>query len=230
VARTVRAIVAVDPALDVDSVANSVSQGENVEVLAVYSDLEEARGHLDELPFDVLVVASAGYSERALLLIDSTERLTGEPAVLVLSEGSSNGYVRRVLESGADDILMLPQTKDQVAFAIRKIMARRDTAAGEGVEPARLIVVLGPKGGTGKTLTSTNLAVALSRMGQSVALVDIDLQFGDVALTLGLAPESTFHDLAIAGGVLDQEVLEHYLVRHSSHRAGPTRPARSAPS
>jgi pilus assembly protein CpaE len=121
-----------------------------------------------------------------------------------------------VLESGADDILMLPQTKDQLAFAIRKVMARRDTAAGEGVEPARLIVVLGPKGGTGKTLTATNLAVALSQMGQSVALVDIDLQFGDVALTLGLAPESTFHDLAIAGGVLDQEVLEHYLVRHAS--------------
>ena len=53
-------------------------------------------------------------------------------------------------------------------------------------------------------------------MGQSAALVDIDLQFGDVALTLGLAPEATFHDLAIAGGVLDQEVLEHYLVKHPS--------------
>jgi pilus assembly protein CpaE len=216
VARTVRAIVAVDPALDVDSVANTVSQGENVQILAVYSDLEEARGHLDELPFDVLVVASAGYSERALLLIDAAERLTAEPSVLVLSEGSSNGYVRRVLEAGADDIMMLPQSKDQISFAIRKILARRDTAAGEGVEPARLIVVLGPKGGTGKTLTATNLAVALVGMGQSAALVDIDLQFGDVALTLGLAPEATFHDLAIAGGVLDQEVLEHYLVNHES--------------
>ena len=85
--------------------------------------------------------------------------------MLVLSEGSSNGYVRRVLEAGADDILMLPQTKDQVSFAIRKILARRDTAAGEGVEPARLVVVLGPKGGTGKTLTATNLAVALAADG-----------------------------------------------------------------
>jgi pilus assembly protein CpaE len=216
VARVVRAVVAVDPALDVDSVANAISQGENVQVLAVHSDLEEARTKLDELPFDVLVVASAGYSERALLLIDAAERLAGEPSVLVLSEGSSNGFVRRVLEAGADDILMLPQSKDQVSFAIRKILARRDTAIGEGVEPARLIVVLGPKGGTGKTLTATNLAVVLAEMGQAVALVDIDLQFGDVALTLGLAPEATFHDLAISGGVLDQEVLDHYLVGHSS--------------
>jgi pilus assembly protein CpaE len=216
VARTVRAILALDPALDVESVANTVSQGENVQVLGVYSDLEEARGKLDELPFDVLVVGSAGYSEQALLVIDAAQRLEHEPSVLVLSEGSSNGYVRRVLEAGADDILMMPQSKDQVAFAIRKVLARKDTAAGEGVEPARLIVVLGPKGGTGKTLTATNLAVAMADLGLSVALVDIDLQFGDVALTLGLAPEATFHDLALAGGVLDHEVLDHYLVKHSS--------------
>jgi pilus assembly protein CpaE len=215
-ARTVRAILALDPALDVDSVANTVSQGENVQVLGVYSDLEEARDKLDELPFDVLVVGSAGYSEQALLVIDAAQRLSSEPSVLVLSEGSSNGYVRRVLEAGADDMLMLPQSKDQVAFAIRKILARKDTAAGEGLEPARLIVVLGPKGGTGKTLTATNLAVAMAELGQSVTLVDIDLQFGDVALTLGLAPEATFHDLALAGGVLDQEVLDHYLVKHAS--------------
>jgi pilus assembly protein CpaE len=226
VARTVRAILALDPTLDVDSVANTVSQGENVQVLGVYSDLEEARGKLDELPFDVLVVGSAGYSEQALLVIDTAQRLASEPSVLVLSEGSSNGYVRRVLEAGADDILMLPQSKDQVSFAIRKILARKDTAAGEGVEPARLIVVLGPKGGTGKTLTATNLAVALAELGQSVALVDIDLQFGDVALTLGLAPEATFHDLALAGGVLDQEVLDHYLVKHSSGVRGLLAPSR----
>ena len=147
-ARTVRAIVAVDPALDVDTVANTVSQGENVQVLAVYSDLEEARGHLDELPFDVLVVASAGYSERALLLIDAAERL--RRAVRARAERGLVERVRAPRAKPADDILMLPQSKDQVSFAIRKILARRDTAAGEGVEPARLVVVLGPKGGTGR--------------------------------------------------------------------------------
>ena len=49
-----------------------------------------------------------------------------------------------------------------------------------------MITVLGPKGGTGKTVTSSNLAVALALEGKSAVLVDLDLQFGDVGLALGL--------------------------------------------
>jgi pilus assembly protein CpaE len=87
--------------------------------------------------------------------------------------------------------------------------------------------VLGPKGGTGKTLTSCNLAVALARKAKKVALVDLDLQFGDVALALGLSPEKTIYDLAKSGGSLDIEKLESYLTTHSSGLRvllAPTRP------
>jgi pilus assembly protein CpaE len=94
-----------------------------------------------------------------------------------------------------------------------------------------MIVVLGPKGGTGKTLTCTNLAVALAQRDLKVALVDLDLQFGDLGLALGLRPERTLHDLARAGGTLDAAKLENYLVRHSSGvdvLMAPTRPDHAA--
>ena len=214
--RAVRTLVAVDPALDVDGITRSVPLSENLQVVGVHADLDDARTRLEQTPFDVLLVAAAGYSERALLLIDAAQRLDPQPSVLVLSEGSSNGFVRRLLEHGADDILMLPQSQEQIAFAVRKVITRKDTSSDQGLEPARIVVVLGPKGGTGKTLTATNLAVALQGIGNSVSLVDLDLQFGDVALTLGLPPESTIHDLAVSGGALDQEMLDHYLVRHTS--------------
>jgi pilus assembly protein CpaE len=90
-----------------------------------------------------------------------------------------------------------------------------------------MVCVLGPKGGTGKTLTSCNLAVALAGMGKKVALVDLDLQFGDVGLALGLSPERTIYDLAKSGGSLDLEKLETYLTTHSSGAKvllAPTRP------
>jgi len=80
----------------------------------------------------------------------------------------------------------------------------------------RLICILGPKGGTGKTLTSTNLSVALAESGKSVALVDLDLQFGDVGLCLGLTPEQTIFDLVRTGGSLDEEKLDGFLMTHSS--------------
>jgi pilus assembly protein CpaE len=227
VSRIVRTLVAVDPALELESVAGSIPEGEGVHIVGVYGDLDEARAKLSQLPFDLLVVASVGYSDRTLLLVDAVREAGPGRSVLVLSEGSSNGFVRRLLESGADDILMLPQTREQIGFAIRKLVARKETeGVSGGTELARLVIVLGPKGGTGKTLTSANLAVALGQAGHSVALVDIDLQFGDVALTLGLAPEATFYDLALAGGTLDVDKLDHYLMRHPSGARALLAPAR----
>ncbi len=90
-----------------------------------------------------------------------------------------------------------------------------------------MVCVLGPKGGTGKTLTSSNLAVTLALGGERVALVDLDLQFGDLGLTLGLTPEKTIYDLAKSGGSIDMEKLETYLTTHVSGLRvllAPTRP------
>jgi pilus assembly protein CpaE len=111
---------------------------------------------------------------------------------------------------------------------IEKAIARRQSGSGSsGIATAPLICVLGPKGGTGKTLTTCNLAVSLAASGNRVAVVDLDLQFGDVALSLGMSPDRTLFDLAKSGGTLDADKLDGYLMAHSSGvrlLAAPTRP------
>ncbi|HZN22520.1 MAG TPA: AAA family ATPase, partial [Gaiellaceae bacterium] len=138
--------------------------------------------------------------------------------VMVLGHGSPNGFLRRAFEAGADDIVMLPATPEQVRFEVHKMLARKQggDVAGGASEQSRLVCILGPKGGTGKTLTSTNLAVSLAQRGQRVALIDLDLQFGDVALCLGLPPEKTVYDLAQSPGALDYDKLDSFLATHSS--------------
>lgn len=79
-----------------------------------------------------------------------------------------------------------------------------------------MITVLGPKGGTGKTVTSSNLVVALALKGKSAVLVDLDLQFGDVGLSLGLKPARTVYDLAVSAGSLDADKIDGFLAQHSS--------------
>src|ERR671932_2692580 len=94
-------------------------------------------------------------------------------------------------------------------------MARRNGATASGAAAlGSLICVLGPKGGIGKTLTSANLGVALAAAGRKVAIVDLDLQFGDVGLSLGLTPQRTIFDLVKSAGSLDAEKVEAYLTRH----------------
>ena len=227
-AQALRTLVAVDSGLDVNEIANIVTSDGGITVVGVVEGMEDAWRPLQSSECDVLVVACEGYAERALALIDTAAKQNEGRPVLVLGKNSPDGFVRRTFEAGAEDFLVLPQTAEQVRFSILKLLARKDTR-GDGAtgQQGRLVCVLGPKGGSGKTLVSANLAIALAGAGKTVAIVDLDLQFGDVALCMGLSPERTFYDLAHAGGTLDVQKLDAYLMTHVSGvrvLLAPTRP------
>jgi pilus assembly protein CpaE len=90
-----------------------------------------------------------------------------------------------------------------------------------------MVCILGPKGGTGKTVTSANVGAALATAGKRVTVIDLDLQFGDLALCMGVRPETTIYDLATSPGSLDADKLQAYLIPHESGArvlVAPTRP------
>ena len=104
---------------------------------------------------------------------------------------------------------------EQVAFALQKAVARKQGAPlATGVALAPMICVLGPKGGTGKTLTaSTSASPRASRA--KVAVVDLDLQFGDVGLALGLRP-SARSTTSRVGRLARRGEARGYLAEHAS--------------
>jgi pilus assembly protein CpaE len=227
-AERIHALVAVDAGLDGHSIQSVLPDGNGIEVVGIINGLDESWRTLQETATDLLIVACEGYSDRALYFIDAAVKQQPERPVVVLTTGSPNGFVRRVFESGADDIVTLPEAPDRIGFALEKAVARRRGAAvASGIALAPMICILGPKGGTGKTLVSSNLGVALAAGGDQAVLVDLDLQFGDIGLALGLRPDKTIYDLARSGGSLDAEKLDAYLVRHASGLKvllAPTRP------
>ena len=227
--QSVRALVAVDDGVDHALVQSALPAHQpEIQIVGIVDGLEEGWSTLQETPTDLLIIACAGYSDRVLFLIDGAVKQKSDRPVVVFITSPPDGFVRRIFEAGADDILVLPINSDEVGFALQKAMARKQgTAVAAGVALSPMIVVLGPKGGTGKTVTSSNLAVSLATAGNKVAVVDLDLQFGDVALSLGLAPEKTVYDLAKAGGSIDADKVDGYLAKHVSGvevLMAPTRP------
>ncbi len=224
----IRILVAVDDGVESEIVNASLPSDNGVQIVGVIDGLQESWQTLQEVPTDLLAVVCGDYSDRAITLIDGAVKQRPERPVVVLSDGSPNGFVKRVFEVGADDIVSLPANPEQIAFAFQKAIVRKQGTAGAGgVALAPMVCVLGPKGGTGKTLTACNLGVALAGAGNRVAIVDLDLQFGDVALSLGLAPERTIYDLAKSGGSLDADKVAGYLAEHPSGvrvLVAPTRP------
>lgn len=99
-------------------------------------------------------------------------------------------------------------------------------SSGAEVE-GRVFTVFSPKGGVGKTTMSVNLGLALSVGGARVCVVDLDLAFGDVAITLQLIPGHTISDAAGSEDDLDDSLLQSLLTRHDSGLtilAAPTHP------
>ncbi len=215
---TIRAIVAVE-GIDAYEVRRALPDDTGFELVDLVQSPEDAVNALEENSADVLVVACQGREDdRSLQMIEGAHRKRPEVPIIVLSATSPNGFLRRAFEAGAVDMAIFPQTKEQLRFLMSVAIARHP---GQGHVPevsseGKLICVLGPKGGTGKTLTSTNLATALALAGQRVLVIDLDLQFGDVALCLGLPPEKTMYDLAVSGGGLDEEKLADYVMTHDT--------------
>jgi pilus assembly protein CpaE len=224
----IKTLVALEAGTSREVVQAALPSSGEIDVVGLVEGFEETWSMLQGTPNDLLVIACTGFSERALFLIDGAVKQRPDRPVVVLCAGSSNGFVQRAFDAGADDFVAIPETPERVQFSLQKAVARkRGAAVASGVALAPMICILGPKGGTGKTLTAANLAFALFEAGKRVVIVDLDLQFGDVGLALGLAPDRTIYDLAKSGGTLDPEKLDAYLMEHQSGiRAllAPTRP------
>src|SRR5207248_6110689 len=146
---------------------------DEIDIAGVIYGLQESWNALQEAPTDLVVVACGEYSDRALFFVEGALKQRAERPIVVLVHGAREGFVRRVFEAGADDVVVLPEAPERIAFTFEKAIARRQGAAvASGVALSPMICVLGPKGGTGKTLTSCNLAVARARQAKKAALVD----------------------------------------------------------
>jgi pilus assembly protein CpaE len=139
--------------------------------------------------------------------------------IILLASGEASVLLEEALEADVSDVLLLPQMTENVVFAIRKAgrSTLRPAPSSVPTRRGRIVTVFSPKGGTGKTVTSTNLAAAFAKFeGKRTLLLDLDLQFGDAAIMLGLEPEKTIYDLVVAPGELDSEKLAGYTTRHPS--------------
>lgn len=161
--------------------------------------------------------------------IEAIRAVTQAPIVL-LSEDEDPMLLDDALDANVADVVVLPQTAERVAFTLRNV-SRRVVPQGAAAprKHARVVTVFSPKGGTGKTVVSTHLAAAIAKHQKArTLLADLDLQFGDAAIMLGLEPEQTLHDLATSPGSLDSEKLHGYMTRHPASGldvlAAPLRP------
>jgi pilus assembly protein CpaE len=176
----------------------------------------------EELP-DVLVIGPGAAPDAVLALAARLDvQCPGMSTVLVADP--SPELWQAAMRAGIRDVVHTDSPPEALRAAIehaasaasgRRRMLRppTETARYNG----RIITVASPKGGVGKTTVSTNLAIGLTEAApQSTVLVDLDVQFGDVASALGLTPEYTLPDAVHGPAAQDSMVLKTFLTQHPS--------------
>ena len=184
----------------------------------------------------VVVLGPGVTGQVGFALAESFDLLFPEVCVVLVAKPTTRLW-EHALRAGVLEIIPIGADDEQVHQALSRAgaaAARRQAGSGTSAPRVeaprgRVITVMSPKGGAGKTMVATNLAVRLAEAAPGrVAIVDLDLQFGDVASGLGLGPQSTMADAARIDGRMDTTALKVFLEPHASGLyalAGPHFPA-----
>lgn len=129
--------------------------------------------------------------------------------------------VRTLVRAGAHDVVPLPLNQQELETALDPI---RRMASAQSARPGstrqKIVTMIKSEGGIGATALLGQLAIRFAAgeaaAGREACLIDLDVQFGNAALQLGLQPTLTFADLVDAGKRLDGELLRSVAARHPS--------------
>ena len=194
----------------------------DVELVGTAADPSKAGAKLAESAAQVILHGTSATDHVPTAEIESIRSVTAAPIVLVTS-ASANSILGEALSAGIFDVVLLPQLTDGIVFTIKKAFSLAAGRAGGGPGKSsasvegKVISLFSPKGGAGKTVLACNLAAMFARRhDRRTLLLDLDLQFGDAAIMMGIEPDKTIYDLVMARRELDTDALAGYVTAHQS--------------
>lgn len=188
------------------------------------ADGQEAVNQTEKLSPDILLM---DINMPVMDGITATETISlkyPKAAIIIMSVQGEQEYLKKAMVAGAREYMVKPFSTDELVNTIRKVYDFEQKRRVQLAEPSvvrdmqrdpQLIAVFSTKGGVGKTTIATNLAVGLAKeTRKKVVIVDMDLQFGDVAVMLNVIPKRTITELIQDINQMEPELLESYLVTH----------------
>jgi pilus assembly protein CpaE len=177
---------------------------------------------LDDVPkllegdYDVIIVELDSNPEHALDLVESI-CVNSSITVMVYSARTDPEMLVRCMRAGAREFLTEPIVLSTIAEALVRASVRRPSVRPAKKTAGKLLVFIGAKGGSGTTTVASNFAVSLAQQsGQKIALIDLNLPFGDAALDLGINAQYSTANALQNVVRLDYLFLSKLMVEHSS--------------
>jgi pilus assembly protein CpaE len=214
-------LLVVDKDDDFVSAAKELFEGR----LPVARSIEEASQTAESGDLRMLLLGPSFSNDDSLEQIRNLHNQDPALILMMVAETVTADLLRGAMRAGVSDVIETPLDEPKIEAAIEQFahdVLKRRSAGKPAAEPQRtergsIVTVTSAKGGSGKTVTATNVALLLNRIpDKKVVLVDADLQFGDVCLLLQLEPRFTMVNAAHELHHLDAEMLDSLLTEHPS--------------
>jgi pilus assembly protein CpaE len=179
-------------------------------------------------PVDVLVLSPEVKEPDALGLAEFVGRTAPMTAIVLIRDKAWNGLLPAAMRAGIRDVVDLTQGSEEIRDAVERAIVwaeslrkTRGSTQGQASQRGTVISVFSSKGGTGKTFLTTNLASAIADLSaQDTAVVDLDVDMGDVFSYFGSEPDKQVNDLIGLGEGAPRDVVMASAARFGEHLYG----------
>ncbi|SHM42669.1 pilus assembly protein CpaE [Caldanaerovirga acetigignens] len=203
---------------------------EDIEVVGEAIDGQDAVSMAVELKPDVVLMDINMPNLDGIAATEQIAIVAPQTAIIIISIQGEYEYLRKAMAAGAREYLVKPFSAEELANAIRRVheaQKRRNALIANSSavnlsnfpvkKKGKIITFFSTKGGVGRTTLSCNLAVMLAQeTKKDVALLDFDLESGDVTIMLNISAKMSLADLAKEEENIDIKAVEGFLIPHIS--------------
>ncbi len=200
-------------------IKNYLSEAEDTAVKNIqikeFFNYEQALENIPTTEKCIIFVDASDEIEKSIEFIKTIKKHNKEAFIIALSNKTSTETIIKVMRAGAKEFLTKPIVKTEFNDVIKNVFKEIENT--EPVESCKIISTFSNKGGIGKTSIAVNLAVELAQMSkEKVALIDLNLQLGDVATFLDMTPAFAMDYIAKNIQNLDESELLKSLSRYKN--------------
>lgn len=221
-------ILVIDSSLQLHTRIDSLSLNGSGPVVNV-DDISRSHEAVAQHRPDVVVIGPALPVDSALAMAEELFAAHPHMQMIMVVETLDSTLLRGAMRAGVNDVIETRLLDEQLELSINRALAiserlresldnSAESTPEELVEQrGKVITFFSTKGGVGKSVISTNCAVALAKStGKQVVIVDLDLQFGDVGIMYQMSPSQTIFDAVQSIDRLDEDMLKGFLMTHPS--------------